>query len=263
MPEVWRLIPFDRGPSESHFALSDALVRNVQVPTLWAHAADRTTLIVGPGQRPRDIDLASVEASGIVAVRRQAGGTAVLATPDVLGVDVAVPAGHPLAGNDVTTAYRWLGEVWLDALRSLGAHVELVTVAEARAQPPAAGPAEPAVRLACFGTLSPYEVTTGGRKLVGLAQVRRRTGTLWQSGIHLHFDAEGLAHILAGGDPAVTRALRRRAAGLDQVLPGTAREGVIDAFLAALRHRLTVTTQPGAWTDAELRHAASVRTVRT
>jgi len=36
---------------------------------------------------------------------------------------------------------------------------------------------------ACFGALSPWEVmTAGGRKLVGLAQVRRQTGALLVSG---------------------------------------------------------------------------------
>ena len=43
-------------------------------------------------------------------------------------------------------------------------------------------PGNPALGWACFGGLSPWEVVADGRKIVGLAQLRRRTGVLLTSG---------------------------------------------------------------------------------
>jgi lipoate-protein ligase A len=52
------------------------------------------------------------------------------------------------------------------------------------------------LRLACYGTLSPWEVVIGKRKLVGLCQVRRRGGALYQTGVHLRFDPKALGQLL-------------------------------------------------------------------
>ena len=49
---------------------------------------------------------------------------------------------------------------------------------------------------ACYGTLSPYEVVAGQRKVVGLDMIRRRAGTLLQAGVLLHWDTELLAYLL-------------------------------------------------------------------
>lgn len=192
----------------------------------------------------------------VEAVKRQTGGTAVYATSDVLGLDVALPRGHPLISNDVVESYRWFGETWLDAMGLVGADVHLVSIAEARNDPPPPAGLAPAVRSACFGTLSPYEVAAGPRKLVGLAQVRRQRGILLQAGLHLTFDAESLARILSTERVTDLAAeLHRRAVGLNEVASLAVSFGDVQtAFAEALRTRYAVNLEPAEWTAAELAH---------
>jgi len=253
----WRLLAFDRGGSRGHFAYSDALVRVSCEPTIWWHAADRPTLILGPTQRKPEHAPPIGAPASMITVRRQAGGTAVLAMQDVLGLDVFLPWDHPLALADVVEAYRWLGEVWCGALRSLEADVSLVDISGAREDAKNMRHVHEVVRLACFGTLSPYEVTSDNRKLVGLAQVRRHGGLLLQSAIHLSFDAHALAALIGAVDPhEIEKTLRLRAVGLNDVVPAPVGfPAVMEAFEDALLNRLGVRLAPGDWTDKERQHA--------
>lgn len=248
---TWRLLPYDLGQSEEHFALSDALVRAAPVESLWWHSTSDPTLILGAGQQR--LDAGRAVRNGIRVVHRSAGGAAVYAGPGVLGQDVFLPAGHLLDNRDVVEAYRWLGEVWQDALATLGVRGDLVSVEDARSQPEA----DPDVAMVCFGRLSPFEVTVAGRKLVGLAQVRRAHGTLLQAGIHLQFDADGLACVLPVADRAGLAAkLRYAAVGLSEVTPrpvGLAQiVGAVNEVVAARTGEPVV---EGDWTEDELRHA--------
>jgi lipoate---protein ligase len=109
--------------------------------------------------------------------------------------------------------------------------------------------------LACYGTLSPWEVVVGGRKVVGLSQVRRRAGALLPMGVHLRWEPRPLAALLALPTSArrrLTTDLRTRAAGLDE-LAGypVARAAVMAAFEGALRARLGIRLVPGAWLPEE------------
>ncbi len=259
-PESWRLLPYDVGSSRRHVALGDALVRLLRRPTIWWHTTDQPTLVLGAGQSLRDVDLPACEEAGVLVVKRQAGGTSVYAASGVLGLDVALPAGHPPITSDVLEAYRWVGHVWADALRQLGVPCRVVEIAEARAAPRWPAAVQRSVQIACFGSLSPYEVVAGSRKLVGLAQVRRRAGTLVQCGIYAHFDADRLSSLLAVPDrPAVVAALQEAAVGLDQVAPpGVTLEEVRNAWEASLSRLHGVRLQPGDWSDEELAHACEV-----
>jgi lipoate-protein ligase A len=91
---------------------------------------------------------------------------------------------------------------------------------------------------ACFGSLSPYEVLAGQRKVVGLDMIRRRAGSLLQAGLLLHWDTEQLAQLL-GRTPEEQAILREglpeRAVGLDMLAGRTlAAEEVIAAFETVL-----------------------------
>lgn len=255
----WRRLPYSVGASDRHIALSNALVRLAIVPTVWWHSTTRQTLILGTGQRPEELGFSAPSREDTHIVRRHTGGTAVLAAPGVLGLDVALPAAHPLSGADVVEAYRWLGETWSAALHGLQVDAHIVSIVEARAS--ARRDTLDAVRMACFGTLSPYEITVGDRKLVGFAQVRRRAGVLLQSGIHLRFDALGLASLLPSADQASLAAgLWERAVGLDEVATGQPDEiAVMHAFELALRDLGGIQLTQGDWTAEELALAAPER----
>lgn len=237
--EVWRRLPYDVGPPQRHVRLSDALVRHGRIPTIWWHSTDERALLLGAGQEVPGV-------RNTAAVRRQAGGTAVLVGPGVLGLDVMLPAGHRLAPPDIVETYGWLGEAWAAALRTLAVDAHLVTIAEARA-----AARDPLTTAACFGSLSPYEVTVAGRKLVGLAQVRRGNGTLLQAGIHQRFDADGLASALSPYDAdAVASRLRAAAVGLDEIRKVPA-ELLMDAFHSTLQTSLDIAFRDADWDPAE------------
>jgi lipoate-protein ligase A len=230
-------------------ARSVALVDGVTpLPHLRWYWAARPALIRGVFQAPEEINERECAARGIPVVRRRSGGTGVLAGPNLLSLDIALPPGHRLAPPDVTAAYRWLGQAWLTTLERLGVRTaRLVPVAEvrgapyrpARHQPPGAPVDDEALaRRACFGSLSPYEVAVGPRKLVGLSQVRRRAGVLFQVGVPLVWEADELAALLAHDAATQERLaglLRARALGLADVLaPAPPPAEIIAAFEAVL-----------------------------
>lgn len=257
MSETWRLLPYHFGSTAFHFALSDALARHVTLPTVWWHSTESPTVILGPTQTSDDLAPASRSVEAVRVVKRHAGGTAVFATRAVLGLDVALPESHRLAVPDIVEAYRWIGQIWVDATTALGAQAHLVSIQEARDARKPTGLYADLVRRACFGSLSPYEVAVGQRKLVGLAQVRRRGGVLLQAGLHLELDAEGMARLLHGeARPEFVRALQTAAIGLVEATGARyEHQAVIDSFHQALEERQAVILRPGSWTEEEWNYA--------
>lgn len=253
----WRLLSSSGAPMDRQLALSEALLANLgetAVPAVRWYVARHPALVLGNGQPPASADLAACRARGIHVYRRGSGGTAVLVDGDALSMEVALPAGHPLAIADVVKGYRWVGEVWARALRALGiAGARALPTEEVRALPPLAK--DDPLRLACYGTLSPWEPVIGRRKIVGLSQVRRRPGVLYQVGVHLRWRPERLVELLALPEEtrdALVPRLHEAAAGLDE-LAGRALGGdeVEAAVNAALAEALGITLEPAEWTIGE------------
>ena len=110
-------------------------------------------------------------------VQRRAGGGAVLTGPWMLSSSVVLPPHHRLLAGGTVTSYRWLGILHAGLLRDFGIAAHALAPDElARRQ------SDPALAWACFGGLSPWEVIADGRKLVGLAQLRRQHGVLLTTG---------------------------------------------------------------------------------
>ncbi len=150
------------------------------------------TLVLGSAQSFEDAADAEIP-----VVKRGTGGGAVLCDAGVLLVDVAVPAGHALAPEDVTDAYRPFGELLVAVLADLGIAARTVTVAESRSLDDTH---KAAARRACWAGLSPYEVVLlDGRKVVGLAQRRRRGAVLYQIAVHVTTPPTLVADYLVDG----------------------------------------------------------------
>ena len=196
---------------------------------LVATIVEPPTLVLGSAQSEADA------ATTIDVVKRGTGGGAVLCDPGTLLIDLAVPAGHALAPEDVTDAYRPLGEALHVALAGLGVDCRTVSVEESRAMDDAR---KAAARRACWAGLSPYElVLSDGRKLVGLAQRRRRGAVLHQVAIPVTTPPATVAdHLVDGASLAPwleATAMLAAAAGCGSATPG----GVWDVLhgpLAAL-----------------------------
>lgn len=226
--QTWLRLPLLRAPQSYHLALTDVLLQSAaeRPPLLYWQIADPAAMVLGIGESFSDLNITACQQEGLRIYRRAAGGTAVLAGPDLLSLDVILPPGHPLAGRDIVEAYRWFGELWAATLQGLGLPARTVPPAEAhaprtRSALAQAGRLEHLLRQSCYGAVSPYEVVVNGRKLVGLDQVRRKVGFLFQGGLLLRWEPERLASLLAAlpeERSAFAEGLRTRAAGLDELL---------------------------------------------
>ncbi|MDQ3699600.1 MAG: ligase [Chloroflexota bacterium] len=234
----WRVLPFTVATAAEQLKRSESLWRAVasggELQTLRWYSYSAPAVVLGVGQPPSIMDEAACARAGMAVVKRTSGGAAVLADERLLALDVAIPDHLPLAGRDVVRAYRWLGEVWREALNALSPaasmSLSLVGAEAARADQVAqrcapAGTAAWARGWACFGTLSPSEVVLAQgeawqRKVVGLSQIRKRGVVVFQVGLYTSTDGHALARLLALPAPereALGEELHRRTAGLDDI----------------------------------------------
>jgi lipoate---protein ligase len=112
-------------------------------------------------------------------VQRGSGGGAVLTGPWMVSASIVLPPDHALAGPGTVSSYRWLGALHAGLLRDAGIGAYAIPPEEVRLR---LGEADARLKWACYGGLSPWEVVVGARKIVGLAQMRKRTGVLITSG---------------------------------------------------------------------------------
>ena len=221
----------------------------------WSRTAS-PALVLGRSGVDQRFNWTVAHDEGVTVVRRSSGGGPVLWDRDLLALDVVLPRGHPLAHADVVMAYRWLGEAISAALRTCGvSDVEVVGVERARATRGEPGPAADA----CFGGISPFEVTAGDRKVVGLSQARRASGTLLQAGIPMRLDAARLARLM-GRDAAFAEGLAAAAAGIDELSPHVDADALMAAVDAEVARRHRVIMRDDVPTASEERAIASVET---
>jgi lipoate-protein ligase A len=266
MRDPWRLLPFSDAPMGRQFALSEgtlAALDETGAPAMRWYIPRERALVLGNGQPLAVADAEALAAQDVALYKRPSGGTAVLADATLVSLDLALPHTHPLATGDVVRAYEWIGALWAEALRSLGAaDARALPTAEVRALPPLER--DDPLRRACYGTLSPWEVVIGEppRKVVGLCQTRRRHGALYQIGVYLRLDAAALAGLLkldTEDRDSLAARLAHAAAGLDEA---TGRlcdaSAVIATFERTLAHRHRAALLPSAWLPSELAHAERI-----
>jgi lipoate-protein ligase A len=240
------VLPLTIAPQQYHIDLSEQLLTAAlpgESATLYWSQAESRGLVLGFSQKQSDLNQAALITQPIPLYHRRAGGTAVLVGPELLSLDVILPAGHPLLLPDIVESYRWLGTLWGKTLGSLGVEADSVSPEEAHAQrallkQEGTREREAILNRACFGSLSSYEVVAEKRKVVGLDMIRRRTGSLLQAGLLLTWDIEPLVELL-GHTPDEQTILREglpeRAAGLDTLTGRTISAlEVISAFEKAL-----------------------------
>ncbi|MBB3222636.1 lipoate--protein ligase family protein [Pseudoduganella umbonata] len=142
---------------------------------LWTYRAPGVVLGCSQGALRERLDGGHALAASIV--QRGSGGGAVLTGPWMVSASIVLPPEHPLLGRGTLSSYRWLGALHAGLLRDVGIAAHAVPPEEARLRQ-----ADARLKWACYGGLSPWEVVVGRRKIVGLAQLRRRTGVLLTSG---------------------------------------------------------------------------------
>lgn len=255
-PRAWRLIPLSTASGPTNMAVDEAILESVarrEVPaTLRFYSWDSPWLSIGCAQRlDQDILVDRAAEAGFGLLRRPSGGTAVL-HDDQVAFSLVLPDDHPLANQDIVESYQLLGEPVARALRALGVPARALPVVEARATP-----ADPGGRLACFGSLSPYEAVVDGedgrpRKLVGHGQLRRRGVVMHHAVISRRFAPAALASLLRVPDHDVLAALLGRTiADLAEFGLGARDVAVANAIVAAFADASDASIEPGALTPAE------------
>lgn len=224
----WHIVPLSLADQQRHIDQSELLLRTIEpwhLATLYWSIAEPEGLVLGFSQKEEALNQETVARLQIPIYHRRAGGTAVLVGPHLLSLDVVLPAGHALIVADVVKSYQWLGEAWVETLRQLGVEARIVLPEEAYEQRSLLQQSETQVRerllrRACYGSISPYEVVAGQRKVVGLDMIRRRAGSVLQAGVLLQWETEALVQLL--GQTVEEQALLEvglldRAVGLDKL----------------------------------------------
>lgn len=208
----WRVLPLRVGePQELVDAGRDLLdsLADDPTPTLRWYTSARTAIVLGRGQGAIGLSTTDIE-----VVTRHSGGGAVLMDPGLLSLDVAIPAAHPLLSGDVAAVFSRIGVAWATALTDLG--VAGLSVHDGPATARRRGSArEKLLAAVCYATLGRGEVLAGGRKLVGLAQRRRRPGALVQCGMLRRWHPRDLLAAL-GADPG-DEEIARAAVGIEEL----------------------------------------------
>src|SRR2546421_9727620 len=200
----WRILPLTIADQQQHLDCSEMLLRTIEPwhpATLYWSIAEPKGLVLGFSQKEDALNLEGVAQQQIPIYHRRAGGTAVLVGPHLLSLDVVLPAGHPLILADIVKSYEWFGEAWVEALERLGIEARVVLPQEAQEQrmllkQPETQVREELLRRACFGSISPYEVVVGQRKVVGLDMIRRKVGSVLQAGVLFQWGTATLAKLL-------------------------------------------------------------------
>jgi lipoate-protein ligase A len=203
---LWRLLQSGAIDGAQNMAIDEAtllaLSEGRAPPTLRFYGWRPPCLSLGYAQRAAGtIDLAVCQTMGYDVVRRPTGGRAVLHI-DELAYSVTVRRDDPRVAGGVMASYQSLSEGLLGGLRRLGLHAS-----RARPSRREHGGGRTA---ACFDLPSHAEITAGGKKLVGSAQVRRRGVVLQHGALPLEGDITRIVGVLrfTGEDQRARLAMR-------------------------------------------------------
>lgn len=188
----WRLLRQPPASGAWNMAVDDALLdgarKGSSPPTLRLYDWAPPTLSLGLAQPLADVDLERVNANGWGLVRRPTGGRAILHI-DELTYSVIGASDEPRLAGGVLESYKRISAALMRALQLLGLRVQQ--------QPSSMLGTDTDAGPVCFEVPSDYEITLGGKKLIGSAQARRKGGMLQHGSLPL------------GGDIArITDALR-------------------------------------------------------
>ena len=238
-------------------AIAKATAASTALPTLRFYRWDAPTVSLGCHQRVADVDEAEMAAHGYELVRRTTGGRAILHT-DELTYSIAGPADEPHMTGGVMDAYLRFSNGLLSGLKVLG-------LAAQKADDHIRAGRD--VSAACFETPSAYEITVGGRKLMGSAQSRRKGYVLQHGSLPLWGDITRLVDVLAlpiATKERLRRQLPARAITLADALgvrPDSERlafSRVAAAMAAGFASALNLTLGPGTLSAEELRRSAEL-----
>jgi lipoate-protein ligase A len=254
--DTWRVIQTPPASGTWNMAVDEAILETVGqglVPsTLRLFSWEPPCLSLGYAQPVSDVDMAALKACGWGLVRRPTGGRAILHT-DELTYSVIAPLQEPRVHGSILESYRCLSEALLFALHSLS------LLAKAEKDYAVPGTTQ-AIGPVCFEVPSNYEITVGGKKLIGSAQARRREGVLQHGSLPLVGDLRRITEVLVFPSPA-----ERAQAGERLLQRATTVEACLEravsfseaaaAFVRGFEHALQLNLVEGELTEFEKQRA--------
>jgi lipoate-protein ligase A len=169
-------------------------------PTLVVNEVLADAVVLGSSQSDDLLDPAAVERAEAEVVRRRSGGGLVLLRRgEHLWIDLGLPADDRRWDDDVDRAAWRVGEAWAEVLASGVGREALIAVHRHGLEDRDAG------RLVCFAALGPGEVSSRGRKVLGISQRRTRAGARVQCVVHLDWDAGATLALLRPDAASVVR----------------------------------------------------------
>jgi lipoate-protein ligase A len=222
-------------------------------PTLRFFAWEPPCLSIGYSQAVDEVDIIRCRQADVDVVRRPTGGRAILHT-DELTYSIAAPQVEPRVAGGVVESYRRLSVGLVRGLRLLG--VEVAQAGAGHGTVALIGQ-DADVSAACFDAPSAYEVTAGGKKLVGSAQVRRKRAVLQHGSLPLQGDIARICHYLVvpseGRREELRQELRARATSLELVLGRVVPSAqVVEALVKGFSEALNLHLEPGELSQHEL-----------
>lgn len=256
MTNTWRLLYTPPSRGAWNMAVDESVLEHIHrgqsQPTLRLYAWEPACLSLGHAQPFADVDVKRVKANGWEVVRRVTGGRAILHT-DELTYSVTGGANEPVLTGGVLGSYNRLAQALLFAVRELGLLVEIKEDAGHTSGVTAANPI-------CFEVPSTYEITVGGKKLIGSAQARRKEGVLQHGSLPLTGDLTRICQALVfKGEAARENAAQRllaRATTVESVLGvETDWETAAQAFVRGFEAQLGIRFQRGEISRSESERA--------
>ncbi|UYN91004.1 MAG: lipoate--protein ligase family protein [Anaerolineales bacterium] len=213
----WRLLHHAPASGARNMAVDDAILelarKGEAPPTLRLYDWTPGTLTLGLGQPLADVDTARLAANGWGMVRRPTGGRAILHI-DELTYSVIGPNDEPRLAGGVLESYRRISAALMQSLKVLGLRVEQQTGHQL--------PGNADLGPVCFEVPSDYEITLGGKKLIGSAQARRKGGVLQHGSLPLFGDIARITDALV----YASQAEREDSAARVRQRAATAKEGL-------------------------------------
>ncbi len=262
MSEQWRLILDNPAVGALNMARDEAILNAVGTetapPTLRLYGWEPACLSLGYAQSGRDVDRERLAANGWQVVRRMTGGRAILHT-DELTYSVALPLAHPFSAGGIIESYRRLSAALLEAVNTIGlnANADRHEATRAVKRP---GPV-------CFELPSDYEITAGGKKLIGSAQVRRQHAMLQHGTLPLTGDIARICDALCAVDESEREMNRERVHARATTLSAALGRDVgyseaADAIIRAFERCFDIQFMQGEPSNAEAAHADELAATR-
>jgi len=190
---TWRLLVSPPGNGAWNMAVDEAILESIgegiSLPTLRLYAWSPPCLSIGFAQPFGDVNQDQIKEIGWDTVRRITGGRAILHT-DELTYSVIGPHNEPRLTGGILESYLRLSKALLNAVDSLGVPAQASPKTESQ------NSAQKIQKPVCFEVPSNYEITILGKKLIGSAQARKKSGILQHGTLPLYGDLTRILKVI-------------------------------------------------------------------